>query len=237
MGMIKFKAPALPLPTKNYDEAQFAQLIRALRIYFQQLDSRTPIEHDLFQGGDFVGDNFTGGLFSGQGRGIVFPYGAVQDNNDQNAATANTPTQIRFNTTDFLNGMLHLNNDGITVTYAGIYNYQFSVQFANTSTQIQEAIIWLKKRTSAGVRANIVGTGSKFSVPSVHGGVHGYAIAAVNFYVQLDAGDTVELWWQASAVENGVTNGIYLEAYTATATVPSIPSVVATLSFVSALPS
>ena len=44
MGMIKFKAPALPIPSRDYNEGQQQQLNRALRLYFSQLDSTTPIE-------------------------------------------------------------------------------------------------------------------------------------------------------------------------------------------------
>ena len=237
MGMIKFKAPALPLATEKYDVGQQAQVIRALRLYFSQLDSRTGIEHDLFQGGDFVGDNFTGGLFTGEGRGLKLPFGAIQDTTSQYASAINTPTQVKFDTTDFVNEVVHVPNDGLTAVYSGIYNYQFSIQLANTATQIHEATIWLKKR-AAGVSTstNIPGTGSVFSIPNKHGAVDGYLTAAVNFYVTLNAGETVELWWQANAVENGISNGIYIEAYAATATLPSIPSAVATLSFVSAVP-
>ena len=118
--------------------------------------------------------------------------------------------------------------DGIHVTYSGIYNYQFSVQFANTSATIYNAFIWLRKN---GV--DLAGTGSKFDIPGKHGGSDGYLIAACNFYVQLAAGDTVEMW---AAVENAA---VYMEAYAAQTSpfaMPAIPSVVATLSFVSSVP-
>jgi hypothetical protein len=44
MGMIRFKAPALPIPNREYDEGQQQQLNRALRLYFDRLDSTTPIQ-------------------------------------------------------------------------------------------------------------------------------------------------------------------------------------------------
>ena len=72
-----------------------------------------------------------------------------------------------------------------------------------------------------------------FDVPSKHGSSDGYLIAACNFYVQLAANDTAELW---AAVDN---TGVYMEAYAAQTAppfaMPSIPSVVATLTFVSAV--
>jgi hypothetical protein len=46
MGMQKFRAPALPLATPEYNEQQLAQLIGALRLYFTQLDSNVPLQMD-----------------------------------------------------------------------------------------------------------------------------------------------------------------------------------------------
>jgi len=46
MGMQKFRAPALPLATPEYNEQQLAQLIGVLRLYFTQLDSNVPLQMD-----------------------------------------------------------------------------------------------------------------------------------------------------------------------------------------------
>jgi len=46
MGMQKFRAPALPLATPEYNEQQLSQLIGVLRLYFTQLDSNVPIQVD-----------------------------------------------------------------------------------------------------------------------------------------------------------------------------------------------
>jgi hypothetical protein len=42
MAMEEFRAPALPYPPSDYQARYFAELTRALRIYFNQLDSETP---------------------------------------------------------------------------------------------------------------------------------------------------------------------------------------------------
>lgn len=70
MALIGFRAPALPLPREQYDRQQMDQLINALRLYFNQLDSLTPQQAnsyraDEFIGGDFTGDDYTGDLFTG----------------------------------------------------------------------------------------------------------------------------------------------------------------------------
>jgi peptidoglycan hydrolase-like protein with peptidoglycan-binding domain len=46
MGMQRFRAPALPVATPEYDQQQLAQLIGVLRLYFTQLDSNTPLQVD-----------------------------------------------------------------------------------------------------------------------------------------------------------------------------------------------
>lgn len=46
MGMQRFRAPALPLATPDYDPQQLAQLIGVLRLYFTQLDSNVPLQTD-----------------------------------------------------------------------------------------------------------------------------------------------------------------------------------------------
>jgi hypothetical protein len=46
MGMQRFRAPALPLATPEYDSQQLAQLIGVLRLYFTQLDSNVPLQTD-----------------------------------------------------------------------------------------------------------------------------------------------------------------------------------------------
>jgi hypothetical protein len=46
MAMQKFRAPALPLATPEYDQQQLSQLIGVLRLYFTQLDSNVPLQAD-----------------------------------------------------------------------------------------------------------------------------------------------------------------------------------------------
>jgi hypothetical protein len=202
--------PNLPLGPEQYERRYQDQYSNVLRLYFNQLKNSY---------GLVLGDR--GGQY------LQFPYAAIQRNTDL-TFSLNTPTQITFEQNDYLSGCTNDGTDGIHVQQAGIYNYQFSAQFANTNAGVQTAYIWLRVN---GV--DLDGTGSKFDVPSKHAGSDGYLIAACNFYVRLNAGDFVELY---AAVAN---TSVYLEAYPAQTSpfaMPSIPSVVATLSFVSALP-
>ena len=201
--------PNLPLGPDQYTRQFIDQHSNVLRLYFNQLGNTT---------GSLLGNK--GGRF------LSYPYAAVQRTTDK-TFTANTPTQITFNQNDFLNGCTNDGTDGIHVEHEGIYNYQFSIQFANTSATSYAAYIWLRVNG-----ADLAGTGSKFDIPTKHGSSDGYLIAACNFYVQLRSGDFVEMY---AAVDN---SAVYMEAYTAQVSpfaMPAIPSVVATLSFVSAL--
>lgn len=61
MAMERFQAPALPVPPAEYDQRYHTDLIRILRLYFNQLDSLTPNQAnsyraDYFYGGEFIGD-------------------------------------------------------------------------------------------------------------------------------------------------------------------------------------
>jgi hypothetical protein len=209
--------PNLPLGTDQYDRRYQDQLNNILRLYFNRLG------------------NALNTLFGDRGAQYLdFPYAAIQRTTDK-TFTANTATQITFNQNDFLNGCVNDGTDGIRVQQSGIYNYQFSVQFANTDSQIHAAWIWLRVN---GV--DVPGTGSRWDITSKHGSSDGYVVAAANFYVRLNATDTVEMWAAVSqAYVPATSTGVYMEAYAAQTSpfaMPSIPSVVATLSFVSALP-
>lgn len=62
MGMIRFRAPTLPNPINDVDRTYIRQLIRSLELYFDQLDSKTPVQADSFTAGKFIGGFFVGGI-------------------------------------------------------------------------------------------------------------------------------------------------------------------------------
>lgn len=204
------RPPFLPVAPQEYETRFHNQHSDVLRLYFNQLD------------------NILASVLAPRGgKWLDFPYAAIQRDTSK-SFTANTATQITFNTNDFLNGCANDGTDGISVEQSGIYNYQFSVQLKNTDTQIHSAWIWLRVNN-----VDVVGTGSKFDVIASHGGTPGYIIAACNFYVEAQAGDTVEMW---AAVSNTAVTFDATAAQTSPFVMPSIPSVVATLSFVSNVP-
>ena len=122
----------------------------------------------------------------------------------------------------------------IAVENPGIYNLQWSGQFQNTDNQIQDISIWLRKG-STGAGTDIVGSTGFVSIParkSASAGEEAHEIVGWNYFLELQANEFVELWW--STTLDSVTLQYYAAATSPTR--PSTASVIATLSFVSALP-
>ena len=120
------------------------------------------------------------------------------------------------------------------VENSGIYNLQWSGQFQNTDNQIQDISVWLRKG-STGNGTDIVGSSGLISIParkSASLGEEAHNIIGWNYFLELQANEFVELWWSATL------NTVSLQFYAAgtTPTRPTTASVIATLSFVSALP-
>lgn len=148
------------------------------------------------------------------------PYGAFQDSTDQTAASTTAAYAITLDTTDYAVGVSIVSNSQITVRSAGVYNIQFSIQLANTNTQIHDVDIWFRKNGT-----DVAGSNSKFSVPNSHGGTDGHLIAALNFYIQLAAGDYVQLMWATNSTNVTIEQ---LPAQTSP-TRPTTPSVIVTV--------
>jgi hypothetical protein len=200
--------PNLPLGTDQYERRYQDQFTNVLRLYFNQLQNALT--------------EITG---NAGGRYLAFPYGAFSSDQDQ-TTTANTATLMTLNTTDFSNGV-SINTSKITVEYAGIYNLQFSTQFANTNSNVQDVYIWLRQN-----EVDIPGSTGFVSIPGSHGGTDGHSIVGWNYFLTMKASDYVEIYW---SVPNVAVTIQHLAA-SGTPTKPSTQSVVATLSFVSALP-
>ena len=205
----KVAAPNLPLPPEDYNRQYFDQMLNILRLYFNRLDA------------------LTGQLeTSSGGAGIRLPYGAFSDFTSQ-TTTANTATLMALDTTDFSNTVTLVTGSKLTVANAGIYNLQFSAQLQNLDNAPQDVFIWLKQNGT-----DIVGSTGKVGMPArKSAGVPFHDIKGWNYFLSMSAGDYVQIYW--STTNAAVTIETY--AASGTPTKPSTASVVATLSFVSAL--
>ena len=201
--------PNLPLGTDTYERRYQDQFTNVLRLYFNQLQNAF---------GELFGP--TGGKY------VANPYGAFSDFTDQ-TTTANTATLMALSVTDFADSV-RINNSEITVEYAGIYNLQFSVQLQNLDNAPQDVFIWLKQNGT-----DITGSTGLVGMPArKSAGVPFHDIKGWNYFLSMNAGDYVQIYWSTTNVD------VTIQTYAASGspTKPSTASVVATLSFVSALP-
>ena len=154
-----------------------------------------------------------------------FPYGAFQDTTDQSIATTTATANITLNTTDYSLGTSLVDGYKVKVDYSGLYNVQFSIQFVNTDSQIQDVDIWFRKNNS-----DVAASNSKFSVPNKHGSINGHLIAALNFNIELAKNDYVSLAW---ATTSTLVTVEHLAAQTSP-TRPATPSAIVTIQYLSA---
>jgi hypothetical protein len=203
--------PSLGFPPEGYERRHFNENYGALNNYLRKL---TTVLGSLFgpRGGKFLNN----------------PYGAFQDSTDQVAANTTTAYAVTFDTTDFSNGVTVASNSRITVADAGIWNLQFSIQFINTTNASQDVDVWFRVNGT-----NVANSNSRFGFAPRKGvGDPYHTIAALNYFVSLNATDYVEIMWRPTNV------GVTIEQYAAgtSPTRPAVPSAIATMSFVSNLP-
>jgi hypothetical protein len=114
----------------------------------------------------------------------------------------------------------------LVVATSGIYNLQWSGQFVNEAAAIHEVSVWLRQNGT-----DVVGSTGRVSINAKHGAFDGGAIVSWNYFVSLNAGEYVELWWSTPDI------AAYLTSYVAgtSPTRPTTASIIATMTFVSAL--
>jgi len=241
MALVGFRAPALPLPPQDYNRQQFDELVRALRVYFNLIDSLTPQQAqsytaDNFFGGIFSGAsisaaNINGGVINGFNRGIEAPYAMMMSTQDQLSAGITSENLLTYNTPVFQYGIRVENNTRLKFDYPGQYLIIVNCQFANRGNAAAEIEIWAK---NTGVNYPLSNT--RFDIPArKSGSVYSHVVTVINGIFTVNNPDTEYLeiaWWSDGA-------DVVLEHYAAgtNPTRPEISSVILTANFVSALPS
>lgn len=231
MSMLKFRAPPLPIPGTEYKQEYFAQLNRALTLYFNQLDSQTPVKWETV-----YANFFEGGVFSGDAYGLTVPHVCASDSTDQYAAANDTPTLVEWNTLDAGSGWT-LNSPGsATATYAGVYKITYSLQLANSDNNIHRATVWVRVNGQ-----DVLNSATFFSIPARKGaGNPSFVTAYSEATFTLNPNDEVELYWATEKAADGVSiDGVYIHHEAAQTTPyahPAVPSAIGSIVFVSALP-
>ena len=219
MSLFNFRAPALPLPPTEYNRQQFDEQARALRLYFNRLDS-----------------DLTTLINANGGGNLSFPHIAASDSTDQRT-TDDTATVINFDTLDSGSGWT-LNSPGsATAEYPGVYTIRYSIQFANTDNALHTATVWIQKNG-----ADVANSATTFSVPArKSASIPGFICAYSEATFTVAAGDEIELYFAVDKADvvSPSADGIFMFHDAAQASPfarPAIPSVISSITFVAALP-
>jgi hypothetical protein len=152
------------------------------------------------------------------------PYGAFSRNTSQTAGAAMTPATIQYDTTEESSGIYLSNNSRLNVRNAGVYNVQFSIQLASDDNALQYADVWFRKNGS-----DIARSASRIDLPiRKAAGNPSHVVATVNTFVDLAAGDYVEVAGLVSATT------VSLISYAATTSPdrPVIPAAIVTMQYI-----
>lgn len=212
------QAPAFPFAPVEYQQEESDQFKRILTQYLKQ------------------NDNINGALLTpGGGYYLSFPHIAAQDTTSQ-YTTTDTATKVAWNTLDSgLDFTLNVDNTA-TASKSGIYKIDYSLQFANTDNALHYVYVWLQVNGT-----DVAGSGSKFAIPARKSvGNDGYLVAYSSVVFAMNGGDSMALYWATSQayVASPSTDGVYMEAYGAQTNpfaMPSIPSAIGSIVFVSGL--
>lgn len=130
-------------------------------------------------------------------------------------------TAMTFSTTDITDGVTLSSGSRLVVPNAGKYNVQFSAQLKNIDNAQNDATIWFRVN---GV--DVTKSATQITVPArKSAGIYGYAVAAWNIFLDLTAGQYIEIMWLPASTS------VTIEALPASASpaYPAIPSVIATV--------
>ena len=220
--LIPPRAPNLPLAPGQYDADYIEQLNKILRLYFNTVDNFTQ---------QFVTE--AGGSY------LKFPFIEATDSGIQYATGNNTPTIVNWDTTALGNGFtLNIGNTA-TALYSGVYKITYSLQFANDANDVHDAVVWLRVNGSTSA-ADVANSTTNFSVPArKSAGVPSFVCGYSEVVFELEAGDTVGLWWGTDlAATSGGGTGVYIYSEVAQTTpmaYPATPSAIGSITFVSAV--
>lgn len=148
--------------------------------------------------------------------------GVFFDTSNQSAFGGFVSTMF-FNTAVIERGVRLVNSltSKLYVDRAGLYNWHLSVHLHNTDSQAHFFELWGRKN---GV--DIPNSRFIYTVPSSHGGQPGTIIPSQNFWLQLAAGDYVEIMWMS---DNAGVTIAYHAAEEGPPAKPAAPSLLLTV--------
>jgi len=201
----KVEPPALPFAGEDYNRPYFDQFSNVLRLFFNRLTNTV---------------NTLLGTDDG-GKVLYMPRGLFYSTAAQTAAATNTGYPVEFENTYIGNGtsIEGVDNTRITVSAAGIYNFQVTLTTQHTNSSDVTIWTWINKNGTdvpyGGQKQTIKGNGDK--------------AIYWNFSIDLTADQYIEMYWATS------DTALSLHTEAATSPHPGIPSTIVAVSFVSNL--
>lgn len=156
------------------------------------------------------------------------PYGSFQDTTDQSATTISSAYVMKYNTTDYSNGVYISNDSKINFRNYGIYAIQYSAQFKNTTNDGQDIDIWFRKNGN-----DIANSATKFHIsPRKSTSDPSYVVAVSTFMFELQANDYLEVTWRVSDIDVTLEHLAAVSAGGLTPAIPAVPSIITTVQYV-----
>ena len=152
------------------------------------------------------------------------PHGSFYDTTTQTNPVASAVNLMRLNSvygsSNDTQYAVKKNTDRIYITQTGVYNIAFSAQLDKTGGGADNVFIWIRVNGQ-----NVAHSASKIVI----NGPNDEVVAAWNWVLTLANKDYIELAWQSPDTQ------VVLLAVAATGNIPEIPSVILTVTWVSAV--
>ena len=157
------------------------------------------------------------------------PYGSFSNNSDQTSPSVGSTAVVVYDTTEESSGVYLASSSRLYVRNYGVYNVQFSLQLVNKDNVAQYADIWFRVNGT-----DVPRSASRFDIPARKSSSDwGHVVGTVNIFVELQAGDYVEIAGTTSSTLIG------LETYPADTVIPrpAIPAAIVTIQYIAPLSS
>jgi hypothetical protein len=155
------------------------------------------------------------------------PYGCFTNNSDQLSPSVGSTAVVVYDTTEEASGVFLSNSSRLNVRNYGIYNVQFSLQLVNLANDAQFADVWFRVNGT-----DVPRSASRFDIPArKSAGVPSHVIGTVNTFIEMQAGDYVEIAGTTSSTD------VSLEHYIADTVIPrpAIPAAIVTVQYIAPL--
>ena len=157
------------------------------------------------------------------------PYGCFTNNTDQTSPSVGSTAVVVYDSTEEASGVYLASSSRLYVRNYGIYNVQFSLQLVNNANDPQYADVWFRVNGT-----DVPRSASRFDIPARKSvGVPSHVIGTVNTFIEMQAGQYVEIAGTTSSTDIG------LESYVADTVIPrpAIPAAIVTVQYIAPLSS